>query len=95
MSLVQSMSSVDTHCGGTGRDNGQRQEVKSPSGLRRSYDGDDHFTHREEQGGDGSATFHVDHGEEAGEVAFSGSSKEQSTRDDSVVVVQHATIATS
>lgn len=34
-------------------------------------------THSEEQSGDGSAAFHVNHGEQAGEVALSGSSKEQ------------------
>lgn len=35
MSLVQSMSSVDRHCGGTGGrgNNGQQQEVRSPRGF--------------------------------------------------------------
>lgn len=55
--------------------------------MIRNYYGDDHFTHREEQRRDGSAAFQVDHGEETGKVAFSGSSKEQSTRDDVIVVV--------
>lgn len=32
----------------------------------------------EEQGWDGSAAFHVNHGQQTGEVALSGSSKEQS-----------------
>lgn len=70
-----------------GRDSSQRKEVRTPSGLRWSYYGDDHFTHCEEQRRDGSAAFKVDHGKEAGEVAFSGSSKEQSVRDDAIVVV--------
>lgn len=84
MSLVQSMSSVDRHCGGMG------ERHRSAIGCReslRSYHGDDNFAHCEEQRWDGSAALQVDHGEEAGEVAFSGSSKEQSTRDDVTVVV--------
>lgn len=55
--------------------------------MRWSYYGDDSFTHCEEQRRDGSAAFQVDHGKEAGEVALSGSSKEQSTRNDTIVVV--------
>lgn len=34
-------------------------------------------THGEEQGRDGGAAFHVDHGQQAGEVALSGSGEEQ------------------
>lgn len=83
MSLVHSMSSVDRHCRGKG--GGQRSATRRQEPLR--YYGDDHFTHCEEQRGDGSAASHVDHGKEAGEVAFSGPGKEQSTRDDASVVV--------
>lgn len=45
------------------------------------------MTHCEEQRGDGSAAFKMDHGQEAGEVTLSGSGKEQSTRDDIIVPV--------
>lgn len=40
-----------------------------------------YYTHSEQQSRDGSAAFHVNHGQQAGEVALSGSSKEQSVRD--------------
>ena len=39
-------------------------------------------THSEEQSWDGSAAFDVDHGQQTGEVAFSGSGKEQPMRDE-------------
>lgn len=89
MSLVQSMSSVDRHCRGTGEGQ-QRSATGSQEPRRFGVEVTVEtavFAHREEQGGDGSAAPHVDHGEEAGEVAFSGSSEEQSTRDDVIVVV--------
>ncbi len=38
-------------------------------------------THSEEESRDGSAACHVNHGQHAGEVALSGTSKEQSVRD--------------
>ena len=34
-------------------------------------------THREEEGGDGSAAVDVDHGQEAGQVALPGAGEEQ------------------
>lgn len=37
-------------------------------------------THCEEQGRDGSAAFHMNHGQQTGEVALSGSSEEQSAK---------------
>lgn len=46
------------------------------------------MTHREEQRGDGSAAFKMNHGQEAGQVTLSGSGKEQSTRDDIIVAVE-------
>lgn len=38
-------------------------------------------THSEEQSWDGSATFDMNHGQKAGQVTFSGSSKEKSGKD--------------
>lgn len=38
-------------------------------------------THSEEQSRDGSAAFDVNHGQQTGEVALSGSGKEQPMRD--------------
>lgn len=37
-------------------------------------------THCEEQGRDGSAACHMNHGQQTGEVALSGSSEEQSAK---------------
>lgn len=47
-------------------------------------------THSEEQSRDGRAAFHVNHGQQAGEVALSGSSKEQSVRDRDAMGKRHS-----
>lgn len=47
-------------------------------------------THSEEQSRDGSAAFHMNHGQQTGEVALSGSSKEQSVTDrDAIIQLLH------
>lgn len=84
MSLVQSMSSVDRHCRGTG---GEATVSDRKSKFLRFGVTMEMMTHCEEQCGDGSAALKVDHGQEPGKVTLSGSGKEQSMRGDITDVV--------
>lgn len=51
-----------------------------PTRLKEKASSVESGTHSEEQGGDGRAALHVDHGQQAGEVALSGSGEEQPVR---------------
>lgn len=66
---------------------GSRSAAPGLFGGDMQYDGanikkssDERRTHSEEQSRDGSAAFHMDHGQQTGQVALSGSSKEQSAK---------------
>lgn len=56
-------------------------ETESSDGDDIKESSDERSTHSEEQSRDGSAAFHMNHGQQAGEVALSGSGKEQSVGD--------------
>jgi hypothetical protein len=66
-----SLTSIELYICGVDREIGKQSEIEK----------DGVGTHSEEQSRDGGAALHMDHSQKTGEVALSGSSKEQPVRE--------------